>query len=107
MLSEDLHIGRHPLTSMKITPKSASSREGGWRIAPDMAPCPRGSNISSRRSPSSSRSNLSLRSSIVAPGTTPTPPVMTRVGMPSVWESTAWKTRAARIRTYCTAWTSS
>src|SRR3954451_6037708 len=28
---------------------------------------------------------------------TPTPPVITRVGMPSVWESTAWKTRDVRI----------
>lgn len=32
------------------------------------------------------------RSAMVAPGMTPTPPVMTRVGMPSVCESTAWKT---------------
>src|SRR5829696_4545078 len=29
---------------------------------------------------------------------TPTPPVITRVGIPSVWESTAWKTRVVRIR---------
>lgn len=29
-------------------------------------------------------------SAMVAPGTTPTPPVITRVGMPSVCESTAW-----------------
>ena len=29
------------------------------------------------------------RSYMVAPGITPTPPVITRVGMPSVWESTA------------------
>ena len=27
---------------------------------------------------------------MVSPGMTPMPPVMTRVGMPSVWESTAW-----------------
>ena len=31
----------------------------------------------------------SRRSFIVAPGMTPTPPVITRVGMPSVCESTA------------------
>jgi hypothetical protein len=31
----------------------------------------------------------SRRSFIVAPGTTPTPPVTTRVGIPSVCESTA------------------
>ncbi len=29
-------------------------------------------------------------SAMVAPGMTPTPPVITRVGMPSVCESTAW-----------------
>ncbi|GAA2862695.1 hypothetical protein GCM10010517_21720 [Streptosporangium fragile] len=34
----------------------------------------------------------SRRSAMVEPGMTPTPPVITRVGMPSVWESTAWKT---------------
>ena len=34
-------------------------------------------------------SKWSLRSSIVAPGIGPTPPVTTRVGMPSVCESTA------------------
>ncbi|GAA3429228.1 hypothetical protein GCM10018953_64120 [Streptosporangium nondiastaticum] len=34
---------------------------------------------------------------MVAPGMTPTPPVTTRVGMPSVWESTAWKTRFVLI----------
>jgi hypothetical protein len=30
---------------------------------------------------------------MVAPGIVPMPPVMTRVGMPSVCESTAWKMR--------------
>ena len=34
---------------MNSTPQSASARVGGWRIAPDIAPCPRGSRISSRR----------------------------------------------------------
>jgi hypothetical protein len=29
------------------------------------------------------------RSNMVAPGMAPTPPTTTRVGMPSVWESTA------------------
>ena len=38
------------------------------------------------------------RSAMVAPGMTPTPPTMTLVGIPSVCESTAWKTRRARIR---------
>ena len=76
---------------MNRTPQSASGRVGGCRIAPDIAPWPRGSRISSSRRSSSSASKCSLRSSIVAPGTGPTPPVMTRVGIPSVWESTEAK----------------
>ena len=43
------HIGRQPETSMKSTPQSASARVGGCRIAPDIAPWPRGSRISSSR----------------------------------------------------------
>ena len=85
------HIGRQPDTSMNSTPKSASGWVGGCRIAPDMAPWPRGSRISSWRSSSWLDSNQSLRSSIVAPGSVATPPVITRVGMPSVCESTAEK----------------
>ena len=46
------HIGSSPLTSMKSTPQSASGRVGGCRIAPDIAPWPRGSRISSSRSSS-------------------------------------------------------
>lgn len=84
------HMGRQPETSMNSTPKSASGRVGGWRMAPDMAPCPRGSHMSRVRSPSRCAMNRCRRSAIVAPGRTPTPPVMTRVGMPSVCESTAW-----------------
>ena len=76
---------------MKSTPQSASGRVGGCRIAPDIAPWPRGSRISSSRRSSMCCSKCSLRSSIVAPGTGPTPPVMTRVGIPSVWESTEAK----------------
>jgi hypothetical protein len=34
---------------------------------------------------------------MVAPGSTPTPEVITRVGIPSVWLSTAPKTFCARI----------
>ena len=83
------HMGRQPETSMKRTPQSASGRVGGWRIAPDMAECPRGSRMSRSRRSSISASKWSLRSSIVAPGIGPTPPVTTRVGIPSVWESTA------------------
>ena len=85
------HIGSSPETSMKSTPQSASWRSGRLQDRADIAPWPRGSRISSSRSSSSSASKWSLRSSIVAPGIGPTPPVMTRVGIPSVWESTAAK----------------
>ena len=30
------------------------------------------------------------RSAMLVPGRTGTPPVITRTGIPSVWESTAW-----------------
>ena len=86
------HIGRHPETSMKSTPKSASGRVGGCRIAPDIAEWPRGSNMSSVRSSSMRSRKYARRSAMLAPGITPMPPVITRVGIPSVWESTAWKT---------------
>ena len=46
------HIGRQPETSMNTTPQSASGRVGGCRMAPLIAPCPRGSNMSSRRTSS-------------------------------------------------------
>ena len=74
---------------MNSTPQSASSRVGGCRIAPDIAAWPRGSRISSSRRSSISASKCSLRSSIVAPGIGSTPAVTTRVGIPSVCESTA------------------
>ena len=91
------HIGRQPDTSMNSTPKSASGRVGGCRIAPLIAECPRGSYISSVRRWSRCSRKYRRRSAIVSPGITPTPPVITRVGMPSVCESTAWKTRFVRI----------
>ena len=43
------HIGRQPDTSMNSTPKSASGRVGGWRIAPLIDAWPRGSYMSSFR----------------------------------------------------------
>ncbi len=43
------HIGSSPETSMNRTPQSASGRVGGWRIAPLIAACPRGSYISQVR----------------------------------------------------------
>src|SRR3954471_3940918 len=48
--------------------------------------------MSSRRSRKYSR-----RSFMVAPGTVPIPPVITRVGMPSVCESTACRTSLLRM----------
>jgi hypothetical protein len=83
------HIGRHPDTSMNSTPTSASGRVGGCRMAPLIAAWPRGSNMSSLRSPSEFSTNHWRRSNIVAPGSVPTPPTITRVGIPSVCESTA------------------
>ena len=50
-----------------------------------MAPCPRGSCIRKVRR---SSGTLRRRSSIVAPGRIPTPSVTTRVGIPSVCDST-------------------
>ena len=78
------HIGRQPLTSMIDDSPVGVVATRGWRIAPDIAPWPRGSCIRSVRIQSRSRSKRSLRSSIVSPGSTPTPPVITRVGIPSV-----------------------
>ena len=83
------HMGSSPETSMNSTPQSASSRIAGCRMAPLIALWPRGSRMSSRRSPSRFSMNQSRRCAMVFPGITPTPPVMTRVGIPSVWESTA------------------
>ena len=74
---------------MKSTPKSASGRVGGCRMLPLIDPCPRGSYMSNVRRSSELSMNHCRRSAMVAPGMTPTPPVTTRVGMPSVWESTA------------------
>src|SRR5690606_23974993 len=59
---------------------------------------PRGSYISSVRRSSRLAMKYSRFCAMVSPGTTPTPPVMTRVGMPSVCESTACRTRRLRIR---------
>jgi hypothetical protein len=73
---------------MYRTPKSASGRVGGCRIAPLIAECPRGSFISIRRSPSEFSRNHCRRSNMLAPGSVPTPPTTTRVGMPSVCDST-------------------
>src|SRR5665647_2024888 len=90
-------MGRHPDTSMKTTPQSASCLVGACRIAPLMAAWPRGSFISNSRMWSRFSMKYSRLSFMVAPGMTPTPPVTTRVGIPSVWESTAVNIRFARI----------
>src|SRR6516225_5977951 len=63
-----------------------------------MAAWPRGSYIRKVRSSSQFWMNHWRRSAMVAPGMTPTPPVTTRVGMPSVCDSTVWITRCERIR---------
>ena len=85
------HIGSRPDTSTNSTPQSASGRVGGCRNAPDIAEWPRGSRINRSRRSSRCSSKYSRRSCIVAPGTGPSPPVITRVGIPSVCESTAAK----------------
>lgn len=59
-------------------------------MAPLIAECPRGSYMSRVRTWSMCSMKWSRFSAMVAPGITPTPPVMTLVGMPSVCESTAW-----------------
>ena len=58
--------------------------------------CPRGSYIRNVLSSSELSMNHCRFSAMVVPGMTPTPPVITRVGIPSVWESTAWMTRWVR-----------
>src|ERR1044072_4707264 len=82
---------------MKSTPQSASGRVGGWRMAPLIAEWPRGSFMRNRRMWSRGSMKYRRRSNMVAPGNTPAPPVTTRVGIPSVCESTAWKTRSLRM----------
>src|SRR5690349_15939730 len=62
-------------------------------MAPLIAEWPRGSFIRKRRSPSEWATNQRRRSAMVSPGITPTPPVTTRVGIPSVCDSTVWITR--------------
>jgi hypothetical protein len=91
------HIGSSPVTSMNSTPTSASGRVEGWRMAPDMAAWPRGSYIRRVRMWSPCFMNHSRRSAMDEPGMVPTPPVTTRVGMPSVWLSTVWNTRWERM----------
>ena len=82
---------------MITKPASAWTRTAARRSA-DSGADPRGSNRHSRRSQSPSRSSHSALSSIVAPGTSSTPPTTTRVASPSAWASTQWITLAARIR---------
>jgi hypothetical protein len=69
----------------------------GWRIAPLIAECPRGSFISNRLTSSRCSRKYRRRSFMVAPGMVPMPPVITRVGMPSVCESTACRTSLLRM----------
>jgi hypothetical protein len=82
---------------MITKPASASGwREGSTRSADNGAE-PRGSNSSSRRSSSPSRSRWRSLSSIVSPGTSSTPPTTIRLGSPSACASTQWMTLSSRI----------
>src|SRR5699024_8477756 len=67
-------------------------------MAPDIEACPRGSYMSMVRRSSALYRNHWRRWNMVWPGRTPTPPVMTRVGIPSVCESTPCRTRLERMR---------
>src|SRR5690349_7742946 len=66
-------------------------------MAPLIAECPRGSFISSSRTSSRCSMKCRRRSFMVAPGMVPRPAVTTRVGMPSVCESTAVNILEARM----------
>src|SRR5690625_6590039 len=67
-------------------------------MAPDIEACPRGSYMSMVRRSSALSRNHWRRWNMVWPGRTPTPPVMTRVGIPSVCEATPCRTRLERMR---------
>jgi 3-oxoacyl-[acyl-carrier protein] reductase len=82
---------------MMMKPASASGCEEGSTRSADSGAEPRGSNSTSRRSQSPSRSSQRILSSIVSPGTSSTPPTMIRLGSPSAWASTQWMTLAIRI----------
>ena len=62
------HIGTYSSCSMMITAKSASSAIGGSSRTEHIMPWPRGSKLSSRRSPSSLRHSHWRFSSSVRPG---------------------------------------
>ena len=68
------HIGRQPDTSMNSTPMSQSGRVGGYSIEPDMTSCPRGSNISARRTQSCRAMKSSRRADMLAPSSNGAPP---------------------------------
>src|SRR2546423_5279007 len=82
---------------MTRTPKWASGRVGGWRRLPDIEEWPGGSYIGRVRRSSLWAMTHGRRSAMVLPENPPPPPVTTRVGMPSVWESTAWMMRVVLI----------
>jgi len=74
-------------------PASASGCDEGRTRSSDSGADPRGSNSSSRRSSSPSASSHCIFSSIVVPGTSSTPPTTIRLGSPSAWASTQWRSR--------------
>ncbi len=82
------HMPRYPALSKNTTPASEPGSTGGVSSAPTTAAWPRGSQTTARRSSSWRRRSSSRRSAMVAPATSPQPSTTTRVGSPSVWEST-------------------
>src|SRR5262252_3890644 len=79
-------------------PECAPGVTGGVSSAPTIAAWPRGSQTTPRRKWSALRRKSSRRSAIVAPAGCGQPSTITRVGSPSVWESTTRSTRASPDR---------
>ena len=95
------HIGTYSSCSMMMIEKSAPSLIGGISRTEHIMPWPRGSKLSRRRRSSSLRHTHSRRSRSVRPGGTGTPPTITRVELPSVWELMVWiNSRNSAVRTH-------
>ena len=87
------HMGTYSSCSMMMMEKCASGLSGGSSRTEHMQSLPRGSKLRTRRRPSSLSRSHARFSSRLFPGGTGTPPTMTRVAFPSVWESTVWMER--------------
>ena len=90
-------MGGYSVCSMITNPASASGCVGGSTRLQFAAGYPRGSRSMSFRSPSAWRSRYCIFRNIVSPGTSRTPPTMTRPGSPAACRSTAWMSRLERI----------